>query len=258
MKFKDIDALVGHIPFIERPNAKYLYDLILHDEIVSILELGIAHGTATCFMAAALQELGRGHIVSVDLIEAEPLFDPKPEDMLARVGLSQFVEIVRTKTGYNWFLHDNIQRNTIDGICREEYDLCIIDGAKNWTSEGAAFFFADKLLKPGGWIIFDDYSWSYGFVQTHQGRQATDGIAHRSLSEAELNTAHIHDVFELLVVQHPSYGNFVRLEPQWALAQKVGGAAKTYTVIERNLETYQDVIVKAVRKAQRLLRRAKD
>ncbi len=105
-------------------------------------------------------------------------------------------EIIRTKTGYNWFLHDNIARNTADSCCRPEYDLCIIDGAKNWTSEGAAFFFVDKLLKPGGWIIFDDYQWSAAWVEQHEGRTATDGIANRALSQAEIETPQIREVLD--------------------------------------------------------------
>jgi hypothetical protein len=34
------------------------------------------------------------------------------------------------------------------------------NGPKNWTIDGAAFFMADKLMKAGGWIIFDDYDWT--------------------------------------------------------------------------------------------------
>ena len=256
MKFSEVNALVGHVPFIERSNAEYLYNLICRERLTRILELGIAHGTATCYMAAALQELGTGRVTAVDLIETADHFQPTPEQQLTLAGLSAFAEIVRTKTGYNWFLHDNIARNTVDAVCREEYDLCIIDGSKNWTSEGAAFFFADKLLKPAGWIIFDDYAWSAKWVEANLGRNSTDGIANWSLSEAELATPQIREVFELLVVQHPNYGNFIRLPAHWALAQKVCGPIKSYTIVHRNEETYQDIVVKVARKVQRLLKLA--
>ena len=147
MKFEEIYSTVGNVPFITKRNGRYLYDLILKEKLTNILELGFAHGTATCYMAAALQELGEGSITSVDLIEAKEHFKPSAEEQLKKTNLSDFVSLVRMQTGCNWFLHDEILRNTKDNVCNEVYDLCIIDGAKNWTIEGAAFFLVDKLLK---------------------------------------------------------------------------------------------------------------
>lgn len=233
MKFDDVRSRVGDVPFITDDDARFLYDLILEEHLTSVLELGIAHGTATCFIAAALEELDEGSVTAVDLIEAEEKFAPSAEEQLQRTGLHEFAEVVRMKTGYNWFLHDRIRDNTADGQCRPIYDLCIIDGPKNWTIDGAAFYFVNKLLLDGGWIIFDDYDWTY--ADADRKRDATDGISHRSLSKAERETPHIREVFELLVKQHPSYGNFVRFDNSgWALAQKGVGRQKTYTIVRRS------------------------
>jgi hypothetical protein len=161
------------------------------------------------------------------------------------------------KTGYGWFLHDKICENTSNGICREEYDLCIIDGPKNWTIDGAAFFFVDKLLKKGGRIIFDDYSWTYASADTK--RSSTDGITHRALSQAELETPQIREVFELLVVQHPSYSSFVLLpESSWAIAQKQHASSKSYTIVHRHEDSAKDLVTKGVRKLQRFVRGARN
>jgi len=229
MRFEDIYSIVGHVPYIEKRNAKYLYELILKEKPVDILELGIVHGTATCYMAAALDELGVGSITSVDLIGAKELFNPSVEAQLEEAGLSKYVSVVRMQTGYTWFLHDEIANNTKDDVCAEKYDLCIIDGPKNWTIDGAAFFFVDKLLKKNGWIIFDDYNWTYGKANTL--RESTDGITHRTLSAEEKEIPHVKELFELLVKQHPDYGNFVLLaDGDWALAQKTKNSKKTYSV----------------------------
>lgn len=221
MKFDEIASLVGHVPYIPRHNARFLYDLIVKENMTRILELGIAHGTATCYMAAALQELGRGRITAVDLIAAKDWFKPTAEEQLKTTGLTAYAEVIRMQTGYTWFLHNEIRKNTSNNRCREIYDLCIIDGPKNWTIDGAAFFFADKLLKPNGWILLDDYSWTY--ADSDKKRQATDGIVHRELSKEERETPHIKEVFELLVRQHPDYTNFSVIDKEhWALAQKRG------------------------------------
>jgi len=67
MKFEEVRRKVGAVPFISPEHGLELYDMILREQPEGILELGIAHGTATCYMAAALEETGRGKITAVDL-----------------------------------------------------------------------------------------------------------------------------------------------------------------------------------------------
>lgn len=251
MKFDDIHQLVGHVPFISQRNAKLLYEMIVDNRLTQILELGIAHGTATCFMAAALEELGGGCVTAVDLQAASSAFQPSAEEQLQRTGLAQFARIERMQSGYTWFLHDEIRRQTVDDHCEPIYDLCIIDGPKNWTIDGLAFFLVDKLLKPGGWMIFDDYLWTYG----HSGREATDGIANRSMSAEECRTPQIREVFELLVKQHPHYSEFtVSGDGNWAMARKITADTKRYTVEYR--ESYTDFFGYVLRRlANRFVRK---
>jgi len=239
MTFSEVNALVGHVPYISKRNARYVYDLITEHRLARILELGIAHGTATCYMAAALAEIGAGHVTAVDLIESRELFQPTAEDQVRRTGLDAYVDIVRMQTGYTWFLHDEIRRNTHNGSCTQLYDLVIIDGPKNWTIDGAAFFMCDKVLKDNGWLIFDDYSWTYENASAR--RSQTDGITHRMLSEDELRVPHIRELFELLVMQHPNYSQFVVKEADdWAIARKIAGDRNSLEVVRK--ETYRDVL----------------
>lgn len=228
MKFDEIERLVKGVPFISTRNAKSIYDMVLQHELTEILELGIAHGTATCYMAAALQELGRGKIEAVDLEAVRDVFQPSAEEQLRKCGLSSYVNLSRMKSGYTWFLHDEIVRQTSDDVCAPKYDLCIIDGPKNWTIDGCAFFLVDKLLKPDGRLIFDDYLWTYGGSQ----EEATDGISNRQLSEDELRIPQVREVFEYLVKQHPSYSAFeVNADGNWAMARKTSTPNKTYTLV---------------------------
>jgi predicted O-methyltransferase YrrM len=233
VKFSDIHKIVRDVPYIDHDNARELYDLILREERSNILELGIAHGTATCYMAAALDELGSGLVTAVDLVEAADVFRPSVEEQLARSGLGEYVRVVRETTGYNWFLHDAIRAATREHHCEATVDLCIIDGPKNWTIDGCAFFLVDKLLVDGAWLIFDDYCWKY--QDASEERESTDGITHRSLSEAERATPHVKEIFELLVMQHPGYSDFVVHDRgDWAWARKRPSEDKTFTVSHRH------------------------
>jgi len=221
MKFEHVFNKVHSVPFISNKNAKTLYDFIIKNKPSHILELGIAHGTASCYMAAALDEIGSGTLTCVDLMEVKDSFKPSIEEQLNSLGLNNKVEIHRMKSGYNWFLHNDIKErsNNPENICKPKYDLIIIDGPKNWTIDSSSFFLCDKLLKENGWIIWDDYNWTYS--RANNRREATDGITHRSLSEDELNLPHIKEIFELLVNQHPNYGNFlIQEDSDWVWANK--------------------------------------
>lgn len=255
MNFDEIHKQVGHVPFISARNARRLYDLITTEDLSEVLELGIAHGTATCYMAAAMHELGRGTITAVDLAETKDVFHPSAEQQLASTGLAPFVKLHRMQTGYTWFLHDEIQRLTVNDHCQPYYDLCIIDGPKNWTIDGCAFFLVDKILKEGSWIIFDDYLWTY--ASADRDADATDGITHRSLSADERRIPQIREVFELIVKQHPHYGEFrVCGDGNWAMARKTSSATKNYSVVYD--ESIKDFVGYACRKlANRFFAKAK-
>lgn len=251
MKFDEINKIVEGVPYISFRNARYLYDLIIRERLSNILELGIAHGTATCYMAAAIDELGAGKITSVDLSEARERFKLSPEELLAKANLGHLVQIVRMQTGYTWFLHDEIDRLTTNDFCKTEYDLCVIDGSKNWTIDGCAFFLVDKILMENGWIIFDDYLWTY--AEADKTKDATDGITHRKLSEVERNTPHIKEIFELLVKQHSNYSDlFVHPDDGWAIVRKKISDRKTYTV--EYTETNRDVFVQVKQLIKKFLR----
>jgi predicted O-methyltransferase YrrM len=222
MKFEEIKKIVKGVPFISENNAKLLYEFIIRNKLNNCLELGFAHGAASCYIAAALDELGEGKLVAVDLIEAENIFKPPIDELLNKANLTKYVEVHREVSGYNWFLHNEIVEcsKNENKVCLPKYNLCIIDGPKNWTIDSSAFFLVDKLLKEKGWIIFDDYTWTYAYA--NKLRDATDGITHRSLSDAELHLPHIKEIFELLVLQHPSYSNFkIHEEGDWVWAQKI-------------------------------------
>ena len=253
MKFEAIQRQVEGVPFIHPVNARRLYDWVIQHAPKQILELGIAHGTASCYMAAALDELGMGSITAVDLVASQHHYVPSPEQQLARCGLSKYVRIVRYETGYSWFLHDEIKRQTSNDVCEPNYDFCVIDGSKNWTIDGGAFFLVDKLLRPGGIVVFDDYSWTYALA--NRRRESTDGVSHRQLSCDELHTPAVREIFELLVKQHPDYAEF-ELYPieDWAVARKIRADHKHYKVrYDAGPVSVQDMLRDAV---MRLIRTA--
>ena len=68
MKFKKVESLLKGIPYTHPERGEYLYDFIINKQPQNCLELGFAHGVDSCYMAAALDEIGKGELTCIDLI----------------------------------------------------------------------------------------------------------------------------------------------------------------------------------------------
>ncbi len=222
MDFATIQRHVEGVPYILPEMARDIYEFVLREEPQNCLELGFAHGASSCYIAAALAEAGGGRLTCVDLLPAREWQQPSIEELLARTGLGHLVQVEREATSYTWFLKKQIEAQTRDFACEPLYDFCFIDGAKNWTIDGLTFFLVDKLLKPGGWIVFDDLQWTYA-SKLAKGKKKSDGIFLLEMGEDELNQPHIELIFQLLVMQHPGYSQFRVKDNWWAWARKIPG-----------------------------------
>jgi predicted O-methyltransferase YrrM len=207
----DVAAMVGDTPHMTLAQGTRISDFIVENGIRDILELGFRHGVSTVYMAAALARAGGGRITTIDLNSA---MDERPsiEELLAKVGERDRVDVYYEPTSYTWRLMRLLQENPAP-----RFDLCYIDGAHDWFVDGFAFFLADRLLRPSGWMVFDDMDWTYG---TSTALASTERV--RRMPPDERSMAQVRMVYELLVKTHPGYHNF-RDEGDWGFAQKRSG-----------------------------------
>jgi predicted O-methyltransferase YrrM len=231
MNVEEVRATVQGIPHMSYAKAKVMTQLILTNRFQSILELGFKHGVSTCYMAGALDELGEGHITTIDRVIARE-FEPNVEQLLSSLGLTRFVTVYYEPTSYLWRMMKMLEEDP-----SPRFDLCYVDGAHTWVTDGFAFFLVDRLLKPGGLIVFDDLDWTYWSSPT-----VRDSELVRSLPQDEKTTPQIRKVFELLVKPHPSYGEFMERDG-WAYARKISTQPNTGTPEIRREVVYQRVHV---------------
>ena len=216
MTFDEILGHVGTIPFTSPERGRQLYDHVIKTEPAEILELGFAHGTSTCYLAAALDALGGdGRITTIDVTAALDM-DPNLPTLLERTGLAHRVDIVTPRQTYNWSLMRIIEEQTVDDVCEPRFDFCFIDGGHNWDDDGLAFMLVAKLLRPGGWVCFDDINWTFEGSPAWRNHPFL-----AAMDEDERTTPQVERVFNLLVKQHPDFTNFevVGAWP-WGWAQK--------------------------------------
>jgi len=200
--------VVEGIPYMKFSQAQVMTDIILKNRTRNILELGFAHGVSTCYLAGAVDELGGGSVTTIDLLNAKNR-EPNIEMLLSRVGLQQYVTIFFEPTSYLWRL-----MKMLDAVNPPQFDLCYFDGGHDWYNTGYAFFLVDKLLAPGGWIIFDDLDWTYAASPALKNEENVQKMPHD-----ERVTPQVRKLYELLVKQHNSYGHFSEKDG-WGIAQK--------------------------------------
>src|SRR5215470_11200841 len=99
MKLEQISKYVGNTPYMRPEYGRIIYQFVLEHGPNEILELGFAHGTSSCYIAGALDELGRGHLTSVD-IPWSATIKPTIEEQLQGSGLSSYVTVQRERSSY--------------------------------------------------------------------------------------------------------------------------------------------------------------
>jgi predicted O-methyltransferase YrrM len=203
-----IADIVGNTPFTSPQRGMQLHHFIVAQRLYRCLELGFAHGVGTTWIAGAIQELGHGKVVGVDVTAAKAR-QPSAPELIAKAELDDFVELHFDAASYTWHLQRHLAEYQAD-----PFDFIFIDGAHNWDTDGFAFFLCEKILKAGGWILFDDLNWTYASSPSLRGSAWV-----QAMPEEQKNARQVRAIWEKLVQDHPAFGNFVE-DGEWGWAQK--------------------------------------
>jgi predicted O-methyltransferase YrrM len=209
VKFDDVDAAVAGTGFMTSAQGRKVYEFIVESNLGRVLELGFAHGKSTCYLAAAADELGgNAHVLTIDRTAAMAR-TPNIHQLLETCVLTERVTPVVAVTSYTWELMKILERDP-----QPRFDFVYIDGGHTWDVTGYGFLLVDRLLAPGGWVLFDDLDWTLA---------ASPSLANSawvvSLSTEERTTPQARKVFQLLVQTHPEYDH-VREHDGWGWARK--------------------------------------
>ena len=185
-------------PYMHMREAQIFYDLILSHGLQDALELGFFHGVSTAYIAGAIKETG-GHVTTIDL-ETAKARTPNIENTLERCGLRDLVDVYYEPKTFNWRL-----MHFLSAEPPQTFDLCYIDGGHTWVDTGFAFCLVRQMLRPGGWIVFDD------LPHTFRDSSNRDKSWVRRMTEEEQVTPQVEQVFRLLVMRDPSFGCFRRI-----------------------------------------------
>ena len=213
MKAPEVAKIVGNTPHTSHEQGQALHNFVIEHRLTRCLELGFAHGVGTVWIASAMQELGGGKIISVDNNSARNR-NPSAKQLIAEAGLEQYTELHYDESSYNWHIHNHWEEYSAN-----KFDMIFLDGAHNWEVDALAFLLCDRLLKKGGWFIFDDIYWSYS---RSPSLKEQDWV--KAMSPLMRETQQVRSIWEKLVLTDPNYGNFID-DGSRGWAQKVGDSA---------------------------------
>jgi predicted O-methyltransferase YrrM len=156
-----------------------------------IAEIGVAIGATTYALCQALNRAGRIHLFD---------FGPTLDALAAELREENFDNIVLHPNGrklfesYNWNLAimlRQMRNDGKDGI----FDLVYLDGAHVFHHDAPAAVVLKELLRPGGYLLFDDYSWTLASSPT-LGPSVNASTA-ENYSQEQIEIAHIALICEI-------------------------------------------------------------
>lgn len=138
---KYIKAAVG------KEEGKYLFNLIDTNRLKNIAEVGFANGISAAYMLVGLQEID-GHLISIDPFQTVQWKD---------AGSKLVKDMKQSKR------HKLIQKKShvalpelLEKYGEESFDMVFIDGWHTFDYTLLDAFYAEKLVRKGGYIIIDD------------------------------------------------------------------------------------------------------
>jgi len=165
----------------------------------TLAEIGVYHGATSEAIARYLNGKGELHLFD---------FTDRVDDVVARLktqginNVQGFGSSRRWLDSYNWQLMKVLQEHSTP-----IYDYVLIDGAHTWNVDGFTFFLIDRLLRPGGYIDFDDHDWT--MAASPSLRPETFPATEFFHTPEQIETPQVSLIVDLLVRRDPRYEEIV-------------------------------------------------
>ncbi len=121
-------------------------ELIQKNHLERTLEIGMAYGLSTMFICQSHHDKGSGSHIAIDPFQSTMW---KSIGMLniKRAGLSEKLQL------FEAFSYEVLPQLLAEG---KKIDFAFIDGSHQFDYTLVDFFYVDKLLEVGGYVVFDD------------------------------------------------------------------------------------------------------
>ncbi len=119
---------------------------------------------------------------------------------------------------YAWTMFEMLEKG-------EQFDVIYIDGHHTFYVDLPAMLLADRLLKPGGYLLLDDITWTLSFLRTHMTQSLSQWYFYRTMynfseyTRDQQSLPHIKMIAERLLIEPGGYrkDDALSLPHWWAL-----------------------------------------
>jgi predicted O-methyltransferase YrrM len=164
-------------------------------------EIGIGIGATSLALCRALDH--RGEIWFFDF---EDRLAELSED-LRQAGFSNFRVFPnsrRSADSYAWTLAMQLRRaQTRPGAAPGVFDFVYLDGAHTFQHDAPATVCVKEMVKPGGYLLMDDYDWTIAVSPTMRPSVNPDIVKH--FTEEQIELSHVEMVCSLFLDTDPRY-----------------------------------------------------
>lgn len=103
---------------------------------------------------------------------------------------------------YNWSLAKLLEKNA-----GPIYDYVFIDGAHSWAVDALTAFLADRMLKVGGYLDFDDYDWTFG--ASPSCNPSVFPLTRKLYTAEQIESKQVKMIVDLIIRRDPRYQEVV-------------------------------------------------
>jgi predicted O-methyltransferase YrrM len=158
-------------------------------------EIGVYKGYTALRIAEHLAGQGEIHLFDFEdrvLPVAELLHEAGHGNVVVHPNSRRLLD------SYNWSLMQVLAEHP-----EPVFDYVFLDGAHTWALDALAFCLVDRLLCDGGYVDFDDYSWTLGKSPSMRPEVFPDVV--RLYSDDQIAQQQVALIVDLLVRRDPAY-----------------------------------------------------
>lgn len=203
-RYKGLINFIKHLDYreelgVQAPNLVTI-DFVRKTTSQVIAEIGVGRGRTSKELAEYLNNRGELHLFD---------FEDTVQEVVEKLDRAGYRNIIahgnsrKTMDSYNWSLMRLLEQHE-----RPIFDYVFLDGAHTWFHDALAFLVVDRLLKVGGYVDFDDYSWTIATSPT-VNPMVFPRVKQRYTPE-QINSQQVRLVIELLVRRDPRYQEVVQ------------------------------------------------
>jgi predicted O-methyltransferase YrrM len=162
-------------------------------------ELGIYEGDTALAIATSLDGAGELHLFDFEdrvLAVAARLQRAGHENVFTHPNSRRLLD------SYTWSLMQVLAEHR-----GPVFDYVFVDGSHTWAHDALAFLLVDRLLRPGGYVDFDDYTWT--LRNSPSMNPAVFPEVESLFTDDQIDTAQVALVVDLLVKLDPAYEEVV-------------------------------------------------